>query len=118
MFGLDPVDPKLLTESVLIGHSLFQQEPMSVGFQRYSELFILGCDTFALTIRLKLNKIHSFIMESRSFVDLMCLIAHYSFLPWLGVINWVLISWIGSLHVLGDLILLFWQPAVDSNVTK
>ncbi|CAL8085963.1 unnamed protein product [Orchesella dallaii] len=71
----------------------------------YQHLFFIFCDTLIVTLTWKLNHHLKFVIKNKCWFDLFCMMCHYSLVPILGFVDWMLITWLGSIYVLGNLIL-------------
>ena len=53
----------------------------------------------------KWNHHLKFVIQNGKWFDLACMMGHYGLVPILGFVDWLLITWLGSIYVLGNLIL-------------
>lgn len=80
-------------------------------------LFLL-CDTFLVTMTWKLNHHLKFAWRNGCYFDLFCMMCHYSLVPLLGVVDWLFITWLGSIYVLGNLVMSHTHMPVVENGKK
>ncbi|ODM90156.1 Fatty acid desaturase 3 [Orchesella cincta] len=75
-------------------------------WMKYQHLLFVLCDTFIVVQTWKLNHHIKFAWKNRCYGDLICMAIHYALVPILGgVTNWLIITWLSSIYILGNLIL-------------
>ncbi|CAL8145462.1 unnamed protein product [Orchesella dallaii] len=94
MFGLSPPESQSIYENI---------EKIDSPFS-FQENFLVVFDLFILTIKWKLMNLKKFILGEKKGIDSLCMCVHYSLLLWSGVLNWMLMTFLGSVHIIGYLV--------------
>ncbi|CAL8085966.1 unnamed protein product [Orchesella dallaii] len=84
----------------------------------YQHLLFVLCDTLIVTLTWKFNHHLKFVIKHKCWFDLFCMVCHYSLIPVLGIVNWLVITWLASIYILGNLILSHTHLPVVEEGTK
>ncbi|CAL8145465.1 unnamed protein product, partial [Orchesella dallaii] len=77
---------------------------------------LMVCDLYILTIKLKVEKLKKFVFEEKQALDLLCICVHYSLLLWVGVFDWLLLHFLGTIHIIPYLLMIPVNDALAGRV--
>lgn len=86
------------------GEKLHVTKKFSCLFSLQHLLFVL-CDTFIVTLTWKFNHHIKYAYKHGHWLDLFFMATHYSLVFVLGFVDWMVLTWLVSIYILGNLIL-------------